>query len=172
MPSDNFFDRIENAVKSERVWLPGSVDTEGRVHRIQQVSVENKGAPKGKAIFLSRRKPFEREEQDIGTFKHNEVRKTVDLREREIVANSELGSVNKQGIVYMKRIGANVPRYLLEKKTTGKFLHSLELARMINEKKKMQARSEPQKGGALVKDGLAISVNSDLNLVVGGSMSD
>ena len=162
----DFFDRVAEAVKKERVWLPGQINEDGTVKRIQQVTVVSDGAPKGKHIFLSRKKPSNFEEQDLGTFRHNEMKRTVDVSEPDgkIVASDSTD--NKGGVVYMKRIGAYVPRYKVEQqKTNRSFLKSLDLAREITER---QARSNSIQEGALVNVGLGGN-NTDSNSVVGGS---
>jgi hypothetical protein len=177
MPAD-FYDIVAEAIKSERIWLPGEITPDGMLRNIQQVTIENKGAPQGKGIFLSRRKAMEYEEQTEGTFKHNEVRHTLDLsleakgkgagvkgknrskimkptwasgKPQEIVADD---TTEGGGVVFMKRIGAYAPKYkIVQRKTTQKFFRSLEIARQVN-----QTRSGSQSEGALVNVGSGANI--------------
>lgn len=128
----SILDKIEKSILKDKVWLPAEINKQGQLRFAEQVTVENKGAPKGKGIFLSRKKPSDFEEQDVGTYKHNEERHTKQLdkdwhsgRPTEIVANTEQ-------VVYMRKLGSWTPRYKVDSNQRH-FLKSLRRAQRVIE---------------------------------------
>jgi hypothetical protein len=165
-------DKLEKQVLQERVFVSASVTLDGRLRFAQQV-VNERGdnVKKGKQILLSRKHPSDFEEQGRGRYKLNKVRKTVDLslqkdkdgKERPTWASGvpqEIVTSDTKGDVYMKRLGAMVPRYKVDNDQRH-FLKSLRRAKYVVETKQL---------GASYRSEQLSTVNSR-PIVVGGSMS-
>lgn len=148
MPLD--LDKLEQSIRRDKVWVPATM--QGGVLRFaEQATIENRGAYRGTPILLSRKKPSDFEEQDIGTYKLNENKRTVQLdgkdwgsgKALELVGNDELVPAKATERVYIRKMGAWIPRYKVDSDQRH-FLKSLKRAQNLIAAKELGAsyRSE------------------------------